>query len=118
MGKGKKKGAKATASNGAASPPTKAGDVTPTVAAKAAHDMAKLHVQREALKKERRDAMADFKERLSSLDQQMGELVDLVNTGKKPEAKGGAQLGLPGKAGKVAAKKVAHKSLVEDGATT
>ncbi len=46
---------------------------------RAAHEMARLHTDREALKSERRETMAEFKERLASMDQRMTELADTVN---------------------------------------
>jgi hypothetical protein len=46
---------------------------------RAAHEMAKLHGTSEHLKAERRETMAEFKERRAGIDQRMGELADTVN---------------------------------------
>ena len=53
-------------------------EVEEEVCRKAAQEMAKIHHAREALKSERRDAMAGFKERMNGLDQQMNDLANTV----------------------------------------
>jgi hypothetical protein len=83
----KKKGAAAAAKPGATRQPVilrreKRSLPVPVgaeVVDRAAHEMAKLHGTSERLKSERRETMAGFKERRSSIDQRMGELADTVN---------------------------------------